>query len=145
MVIIMKYISKSVNDTIDFAKKLSAGFKGGEVITLNGRLGAGKTYFTKGIAKGLNITDTVVSPTFTLMQVYEGRLKLYHCDMYRIISEEELYETDFFEALNDKKGVVVIEWADNIKNVLPDNLIKVTFTRKENPDLREISIEGVEF
>ena len=136
----MKYISKSVNDTIDFAKKLSAGFKGGEVITLNGRLGAGKTHFAKGIAKGLNITDTVVSPTFMLMQVYEGRLKLYHCDMYRIMSEEELYETGFFEALNDKKGVVVIEWADNIKNSIPSEKININITLQDE-NTRIITVE----
>jgi tRNA threonylcarbamoyladenosine biosynthesis protein TsaE len=122
----MQFISSGVKDTISFAENLSKGFTGGEVIALCGDLGAGKTHFSKGIAKGLGIKDTVTSPTFTIMQSYcGGRLNLYHCDMYRIEDKKELYETGFYEALSDKKGVCVIEWAEKIKGVLPQNTIYI--------------------
>lgn len=136
----MYFISLSEKETTEFAQSLAKGFTGGEIVTLDGRLGAGKTIFAKGIAKGLLIDDVVVSPTFTLMQVYEGRLRLYHCDMYRIDSEQELYETDFFDALNDKNGVCVIEWSSNIKNFLPKKLIKICIDMLDEKT-REITVE----
>jgi tRNA threonylcarbamoyladenosine biosynthesis protein TsaE len=122
----MQFISSGVKDTISFAENLSKGFRGGEVIALCGDLGAGKTHFSKGIAKGLGIKETVTSPTFTIMQSYPGgRLNLYHCDMYRVDDEKELYETGFYEALSDKKGVCVIEWAEKIKGALPPDTIYI--------------------
>ncbi len=122
----MQLISGSVHETVIIAENIASRLTGGEVIALSGGLGAGKTHFAKGIAKGLGISGTVTSPTFTIMQSYEGgRLTLYHCDMYRINSAEELYETGFFDATSDQKGVCVIEWAENIKGALNGNIINI--------------------
>lgn len=121
--------SGSAERTEEIAADLAGTFRGGEVVTLTGELGAGKTVFAKGIAKGLGIADTVVSPTFTIMQAYEGRLKLYHCDMYRIEGEGELSETGFFDALSDPRGVMVIEWPSKIEGALPKDAVNVEIER----------------
>ena len=114
-----KHISKSVEDTYDLAKRLADTLEGGEIILLNGDLGAGKTTFSKGLAKALGIEGDVTSPTFTIMNVYEdGRLKLNHLDMYRIEHEDELYELGVEDAMTDD-AVTVIEWN------------KLTFTGKK--------------
>ena len=105
----IKNISNSVEETYALAKSIADKLKVGEVILLNGDLGAGKTTFTKGLAKALEVDDVVTSPTFTFMKEYLGRLPLYHFDMYRVSDEEELYEL----GLNDylfMNGVCVIEW-----------------------------------
>lgn len=105
-----EFISNSLADTVRFANSIAENLFGGEVILLNGELGAGKTTFTKGLARALGITEEVTSPTFTLLNVYEsGRLPLYHMDMYRIESAEELYETGIEDYLS-KDGITVIEW-----------------------------------
>lgn len=105
-----KYVSHSVEDTYRLAKTIADKLKGGEVILLNGNLGAGKTTFTKGLAKALGIDEVVTSPTFTFMKEYSGRLNLYHFDMYRAEDEDELYELGLSEYLYDSSGVCVIEW-----------------------------------
>ncbi len=88
------------------------------------------------------MTDTVTSPTFTLLQFYNGRLNLYHWDMYRINDLKELSETGFYEALSDKKGVCVIEWAEKIKSVLPENTIYVDIEIKSK-NKRAITVKGI--
>ncbi|MCI7401497.1 MAG: tRNA (adenosine(37)-N6)-threonylcarbamoyltransferase complex ATPase subunit type 1 TsaE [Christensenella sp.] len=113
----MEYFSKSVQDTYEIASEFASSLKGGEVILLNGDLGAGKTTFTKGLAKALGIEDVVTSPTFTFMKEYHGKFDLYHFDLYRAEDESELYEL----GLNDylyQNGVCVIEWNkfENIEN-----------------------------
>lgn len=123
------FTSDGPGRTMEIAEDFAKTFRGGEVVALCGELGAGKTVFAKGIARGLGIADTVVSPTFTIMQVYEGRLRLYHCDMYRIGAEEELSETGFFDALADPQGVVVIEWPSRIRGALPKEHIEVEIER----------------
>lgn len=105
-----KYVSHCVEDTYRLAKTIADKLKGGEVILLNGNLGAGKTTFTKGLAKALGIDEVVTSPTFTFMKEYSGRLNLYHFDMYRAEDEDELYELGLSEYLYDSSGVCVIEW-----------------------------------
>ena len=119
----MKFVSHSVQDTYDIAKKIATDLKGGEVILLSGDLGAGKTTFTKGLALALGVQDTVTSPTFTFMKSYEGRLTLYHFDMYRAENEDELYELGLADYL-DMGGVCVIEWNkfENIKNPIVINI-----------------------
>lgn len=137
------FFSNSPEETINIAKELSTGFSGGEVIAFRGDLGAGKTHFTKGIALGVGYNGTVNSPTFALINEYlGGRLNVYHFDMYRISSWDELYSSGFFEYI-ELQGVVVVEWSENIENALPDNTIyieienigeterKITVSKKE--------------
>ena len=115
----MKFVSHSVNDTYAFAKRVADKLKGGEVIILRGDLGAGKTTFTKGLAKALGVEETVTSPTFTYVKEYYGRLPLYHFDMYRVADADEVYELGLEEYFY-KGGVVVVEWNkfDDVKDPL---------------------------
>ncbi len=135
--------SFSEEDTAGIAGQLGQKAQKGEVYALTGDLGAGKTAFTKGFARGLGITEPVVSPTFTILQVYEsGRLPLYHFDVYRIgdISEmDEIgYEDCFFG-----DGVSVMEWADLVEPILPEDVKKIRITRdmSKGPDYRRIEYE----
>ena len=126
----MKKICKNLTDTQQFAFELCKLLKGGEVITLNGDLGAGKTTFTQFLAKEFGIKEPVTSPTFTLMNQYlDGRLKLYHFDMYRIEEIDEILETGLTEYFGNADAVCMIEWAENIKPLLPKNLITINITK----------------
>lgn len=133
-----KYISKSVEDTYALAEKLAKRLKGGEVILLNGNLGAGKTTFTKGLAKALGVEEVVTSPTFTFMKEYKGRLSLYHFDMYRVEDEDELYELGLSDYLY-MDGVCVIEW--NKFESVPSPIV-IDVKAIEN-DEREFVVEGI--
>ena len=106
-------------------KKLGSLIDGSFLITLSGELGAGKTTFTQGLAKGLDIVRNVTSPTFTLMKSYKGRLPLYHIDAYRL---EDIDQDLGFEEYIDGDGVCVIEWADFIENVLPQDKLSINLT-----------------
>lgn len=117
----MIVITHTLQETEELARKIASEIKGGEVLLLNGTLGAGKTTFTKGFAKALGVEKTVVSPTFTIIKEYEGTaLTLYHIDMYRIEDEDELYELGI-EELYRSDSVTVIEW--NKMEVLPEKVI----------------------
>lgn len=105
----MFLISNSIEDTFAIGKNIAKNLKGGEIIVLEGELGAGKTTFTKGLAKALGVTKEITSPTFIMMREYEGRLKLYHYDLYRINDEDEMEELGLKEPLYEN-GVSVIEW-----------------------------------
>ena len=123
----MEYLSKSVKDTIKIAENYAKTLKKGDVVLLNGEMGAGKTAFTKGLAKGLNIKDEITSPTYAYMNDYDG--VLYHYDCYRLTSGEDaeaLGLTDYFYM----DGVCVIEWSENIKSVLPDTAKTVEIIKK---------------
>ena len=118
-------ISKSEKNTIEIAREYAKTLIPNDVVLLNGDLGAGKTTFTKGIALGLGIQDSITSPTYAYMNDYQG--KLYHFDCYRLTSgvdAEGLGLTDYFYA----GGICIIEWSENIKSVLPDNCKVVTIT-----------------
>lgn len=124
----MKYESKSLEDTMAFAESLAKEAKPGDILCLCGPLGAGKTAFAKGFAKGLGIQGHVSSPTFTIMQVYDkGRLTLYHFDLYRLMDVEMNVEMDL-DALDDigfseyleSDGVCLVEWAEYAEEVIPD-------------------------
>ena len=106
-----------------------------------GDLGAGKTTFSKGFAKGFGVRQNITSPTFTIMNEYEGIMPLYHFDMYRLSSMEEAVNAGFEEYFNLKtlKGVVLVEWASNVEGLLPTLHIEVNF-KKIDEDKREISI-----
>ncbi len=123
----MEYLSKSVKDTFKIAESYAKTLKKGDVVLLNGEMGAGKTAFTKGLAKGLNIKDEITSPTYAYMNDYDG--VLYHYDCYRLSSGEDaeaLGLTDYFYM----GGVCVIEWGENIKSVLPDTVKTVEIIKK---------------
>jgi tRNA threonylcarbamoyladenosine biosynthesis protein TsaE len=131
------FISKSVNDTLRFATQYAKTLKGGDVVLLEGDMGAGKTVFSKGVAKGLGIDDEITSPTYAYMNDYYG--KLYHYDCYRLscgAQAEGLGLTDYFYS----NGICLIEWAQNIADVLPENCKKVTIKKLEG-DEREIIYE----
>lgn len=131
------FISEKPEYTLSFGKSYAKTLKSGDVVVLNGEMGAGKTVLCKGIAKGLGIEDEILSPTYAYMNDYYG--KLYHYDCYRLNSgaqAEALGLCDYFYA----DGVCVIEWAENIKDVLPQNCKTVTIEKTGN-DTRRIIYE----
>ena len=136
-----KFFSKSYEETEEIAFRLAQTLKGTEIIAMFGGLGAGKTAFTRGLARGLGIEDGVSSPTFALVHEYEGKFNLYHFDMYRINTFDDLYTTGFFDYMDN--GVMVIEWSENIENALPDNCVRV-YIKVISENEREIVIEGAE-
>lgn len=138
----MVYVSTSVQDTLDLGMQIAKRLKGGEVIALEASLGAGKTVLAKGIARGLGIEDEVVSPSFTLIQSYEGgRLVLNHLDLYRLEGIEE-FEMIGAEEYLYPDGVTLIEWADKIAEILPPFIGRITITVAENLE-RTITVEGL--
>ena len=110
--------------TKHIGEKLGRLLKPNDVIALNGDLGAGKTLLTKAIAASMGIEEYITSPTFTIVQEYEGKLPLYHFDVYRIADEEEMYYIGFEEYLS-KGGVCIIEWASLIPNILPKDRLEI--------------------
>ena len=134
-----KYISNSREETEKIGTLFADSLKGGEVVAFIGGLGMGKTCFTRGLAKGLGFDGDVTSPTFALINEYlGGRLNLYHFDMYRIESWEDLYSSGFFEYI-EENGIVVAEWSENIENALPENTVFVEIKALED-EKREITI-----
>ncbi|MDD6489102.1 MAG: tRNA (adenosine(37)-N6)-threonylcarbamoyltransferase complex ATPase subunit type 1 TsaE [Clostridia bacterium] len=134
-----KFLSKSPQETEQIAEKLAQTLSGTEVIAMFGGLGAGKTAFTRGLARGLGIEDGVSSPTFALVNEYEGKFTVYHFDMYRVSSWDDLYSTGFFDYIDN--GVMIIEWSENIVEFLPENHITITINHISENE-REIIIEG---
>lgn len=121
----------SPQETKALAHSIALLLNEGSVITLSGDLGAGKTTFTQGLAKGLEIQKMVSSPTFTIMKMYNGRLKLTHIDAYRL---EGLHQDLGFEELIGTQGVCVIEWPEYIKELLPQDYLEITLTRLDEDD-----------
>ncbi|RFU63135.1 tRNA (adenosine(37)-N6)-threonylcarbamoyltransferase complex ATPase subunit type 1 TsaE [Peribacillus glennii] len=121
-----EFISNNEDETGQFAKKLAGRLHEGDVIALEGDLGAGKTAFTKGIASGLGVTRNVNSPTFTIIKEYQGILPLYHMDVYRV---SDAGEDLGFEEYLEGEGVTVIEWAHLIKDQLPEHLLTIYIFR----------------
>lgn len=131
-------------DTYELGEKIGQMAKSGMVISLTGDLGVGKTVFTQGLAKGLGIEEPVNSPTFTIVQVYEeGRLPLYHFDVYRIGDIEEMDEIGYEDYFYGE-GVCLIEWADLIREILPEQMCRVTIEKdlEKGFDYRKITLEG---
>ena len=131
------FISESAEETREFAKKYAASLKGGDVVLLNGEMGAGKTVFAKGVALGLGIEDEILSPTYAYMNDYNG--VLYHFDCYRLSDggqAEALGLCDYFYS----DGICLVEWAENIASVLPEKVKKVNIT-KLGGDKRRIEYE----
>lgn len=117
----------SAAETKAFAEKLGKILDAGTCILLSGDLGAGKTTFTQGLAKGLDISKNVSSPTFTILKVYHGRLPLYHIDAYRL---EGLHQDLGFEELMEDEGITVIEWPDYMSDQLPSEYLRIDIKRK---------------
>lgn len=132
----------SFEETVNVGKKLGSILKPGDVICLTGDLGTGKTALTNGIAKEMGIMSYITSPTFTLVNEYQGRYPLYHFDVYRIANADEMFEIGFEEYLNGE-GITIIEWGELISDILPDEIIKVTISKnlEKGLDVREISIK----
>ncbi|MBQ1595078.1 MAG: tRNA (adenosine(37)-N6)-threonylcarbamoyltransferase complex ATPase subunit type 1 TsaE [Ruminococcus sp.] len=136
-----RFITNSAEETEQLGERIASKLKGMEVIALFGGLGMGKTAFTRGLARGLGADDVVSSPTFALVNEYSGRVPVYHFDMYRVTSWDDLYSTGFFDYLDT--GVLVIEWSENIEGALPENALRITISRGENDNQRIFDIEGV--
>lgn len=133
------FISEEEAHTEAIASSLADIVQAGDVITLTGELGVGKTHFTKGLAKGLGIIERVTSPTFTIVKEYEGRLPLYHLDVYRLEhSDEDIGFDEYFYG----DGVAVIEWAQFIEAFLPEEYLSITIERTGDT-AREIMVEAV--
>lgn len=135
----------SPEDTFALGEMLGAAGTPGEVYTLNGDLGTGKTVFTQGFAKGLGIHGPVNSPTFTILQIYEeGRLPLYHFDVYRIGDVEEMEEIGYEDCFYGE-GISLIEWADRIEEILPERYVRVTVEKdlEKGFDYRRITLERI--
>lgn len=134
-----KHITNSEEQTVQLGKKLAEKLSPGSIIALSGDLGCGKTAFVRGIVSYFGNNDDVSSPTFTLVNEYDGSVRIYHFDVYRL-QNPSLEECDWMDDYLFGDGICLIEWADNIKNVLPMETIWVSFTKKTeiNQDCREI-------
>lgn len=138
-----KYISSCAADTVrigtDFAERLKAN----DGVLYRGEMGAGKTYFTKGIAKAFEITEEVTSPTFALINEYYGKINIFHFDLFRIDSFDDLYAIGFFDYF-DRNGVLCVEWSENIPDLAQsfDTMYQVTIS-KTGEESREITIEKI--
>lgn len=138
--------TRSPEETFELGKKIGEAAKPGQVYTLNGDLGVGKTVFTQGVAAGLGITEPVSSPTFTIVQVYEeGRLPFYHFDVYRIGDIEEMEEIGYDDYFFGE-GICLIEWAEMIRDILPEKRIEITIEKDltQGFDYRRITVQEVE-
>ena len=142
----MVYESNTPQETFELGKRLGAEAKPGQVYCLDGDLGVGKTVFTQGFARGLGITGPVNSPTFTILQQYEdGRLPLYHFDVYRIGDISEMDEIGYEDCFYGS-GVSLIEWSELIEELLPERAVHVTIEKdlERGFDFRRIRVEGLE-
>ncbi len=138
--------TENPEETFALGQKIGRAATPGQVYTLIGDLGVGKTVFTQGVASGLGITEPVNSPTFTIVQVYEeGRLPFYHFDVYRIGDIEEMEEIGYDDYFFGE-GICLIEWAELIEEILPENRISITIEKdlSRGFDYRRITIEGLE-
>ena len=138
--------TNSDKETFALGEKLGQAAKAGQIYTLIGNLGVGKTVFTQGMARGLGITEPISSPTFTIIQEYqEGRLPFYHFDVYRIGDIEEMEEIGYDDYFFGQ-GVCMIEWANLIEELLPEQVIQVKIEKdlEKGFDYRRITITGLE-
>ncbi len=131
------FVSHSPEETEEFAERIAEKLKPGDVILYKGDLGAGKTTFTKGIAKALGITETVTSPTFALLNEYYGSIPLYHFDLYRIKTVDDLYAIGFFDYL-DRGGIIAAEWSENIPELEKEllNVVKINIEKLSDNERR---------
>ena len=138
----MEYITHSRAETVALGEKMAAVLPAGSLVAFTGGLGAGKTAFCEGLAKGLGCLDPVSSPTFAIVNYYRGPRPLAHFDLYRISTEEDLAGAGFYDYL-DEGAVVAAEWSENFTDLLePEHPIRVDICRMEDEDSRKITITG---
>ena len=137
-----EFITHSRDETVSLAERFSKTLKENDIIAFFGDLGAGKTAFVSGIAKGLGTLEAY-SPTFAIVNDYGGEIPLVHFDMYRISTWEDLETTGYFDYLSSG-AIICIEWSENIINALPEKYIKITIEKLENENDRKIIINGAE-
>lgn len=135
----MEMVSESPEATWSVGEFVGKRLKAGMVLCLTGDLGAGKTLFTKGVAAGLGVKEDVTSPSFTLMNLYDGRLPVAHFDLYRLDDEGDLDEIGFYEYADEPVGVAVIEWADKFPEALPPHHLSVVLSPGKNLEERRLS------
>ena len=136
-------ISKSPDETFALGRSFGEKAKAGQIYCLDGDLGAGKTVFAQGFAEGLGVSETVNSPTFTIVNIYEsGRLPLYHFDLYRIEEPEEMEEIGYEEYFYSE-GVCLVEWASLVPEIIPETAVRIVIERTgDGSDMRRIAVEG---
>lgn len=140
---VMEFITHSPEETRALGGRLANALRGGEVVAFTGDLGAGKTAFVSGMAEALGVDERVTSPTFTIVNEYEGgRLPLFHFDMYRLGSADELFHIGWEDYLA-RGGVCAVEWSENVEEAIEADAIRVSIRRGEDENSRVISIEGV--
>ena len=138
----MEHVTNSPEETEALGEMLAGRLEPGTVIAFTGDLGAGKTAFVRGLARGLGITERVTSPTFTIVNEYEGgRLPLFHFDMYRLGSADELFDIGWEDYLA-RGGVCAVEWSENVADALDNDCLRVDIRRGEDDDQRIITIGG---
>lgn len=136
---VLKIILNGLDETSEFGIKLGSLLGPGDVVCLNGELGAGKTTLTKSIGLGLGVDDYITSPTFSLINEYQGKYPVYHFDVYRLENTEELYDLGFDEYFYGR-GVSIIEWAEKIEDFLPEERIVLDIENIDNNHIRNIKI-----
>lgn len=138
----MDYITHSPEETESIGSRLGKTIQPGTVIAYRGDLGAGKTAFTRGLARGLGFTDCVTSPTYTIVNEYlGGRLPLFHFDMYRLLSSDDLWDIGWEDYL-DRNGVCAVEWSENVAEAM-ENAVTITIEKLDDTS-RKITVEGIE-
>ena len=140
----MEFVTHSREETEALGERLANALAEGRVVAFTGDLGAGKTAFVSGMARALGVEERVTSPTFTIVNEYEGgRLPLFHFDMYRLDSADELFHIGWEDYLA-RGGVCAVEWSENVEEAIEDDAIRVSIVRGDGDDDRVIAIEGVE-
>lgn len=139
----MRYLSNSPADTEAFGERLARRLRAGDVVAFTGALGMGKTALTRGLARGLGCRGRVTSPTFTIVNEYAGDVPLFHFDMYRLSSSDELYDIGWDDYLA-RGGVCAVEWSERVADALPEDAVTVDIARGESDESRVITVTGVE-
>ena len=137
---LLEFKTNNAKETEELGLRIGQALRGGEILAMTGDLGAGKTTMTKSLASGLDIDEHITSPTFTIVNEYEGRLKLFHFDVYRIADVEEMYDLGFEEYIYSG-GVCIIEWSNLIEEILPDDTINIQILYIDD-NKRQINITG---
>lgn len=141
----MQFVSHSTQETEQFGEEVAKSLRGGDVLAFTGSLGMGKTAFTRGLARGLGCRGRVTSPTFTIVNEYDGKTPLFHFDMYRLGSSDELFDIGWDDYLA-RGGVCAVEWSERVSDALPDDTIYVDIAcGEEDENTRTITVTGGRF